>query len=263
MSVRKYNAKTAKKGVGKKRSRSASTYRTAEKALMGGPNARAQKLWFDTYGTGADIGVGVANYFINRSLNLIPANSGSNGRRGGHIRVLNLNMHGRLYADNGSLSSFQLEQARIRLRFIVYYDKCNNGSSDRVTPALLLSGLPMPPDVGSTVKVDSFRNIPEASDFKILHDKIITLEPQAGVGFQASGSSTVMYPVTRSRDFRISKKLNLDVDFDSDAASGITEGNIRNGNFGFMVFTDGTELGTTTKMDYVCRLKYSTNWPWN
>lgn len=224
--------------------------------MPSGPYASAQKLWFDTFVKDGAVGTAASGYYIKRSLNLIPQNAGSSGRRGSHIRVLNLNMHGMFHCDTSAIASFDADIARVRLRFIVYYDTSNNSDPTRVDPEVILASN------GTNATVDSFRNMVQAKDFKILYDKIITLEPQSITNKDTGGTSTAMYPSIRSHGFRISKKLNLDVDFTEPESGDPTLSNIPNGNFGILAFNDGSNTGSA-KIDYCCRLKYSTNWPWN
>jgi len=225
--------------------------------MRGNPYASASKLWFDTFVDQATVG-DQATPYVKRSLNLIPLNAGSSGRRGAHIRVLNLNIHGRFRGEGNATASagFDPDQTRIRLRFIVYYDTSNNSDPARVNPALLLAG---DPGASGVAKVDSFRNMVQTKDFKILHDKIITLEPEQ-VAVRSDG---VILHTTRARDFRVSKKLNLDVDFTEPESGDPTLSNIPNGNFGVIAFTDGGNTKAACYLTFCARLKYSTNWPWN
>lgn len=170
------------------------------------------------------------------SLCLVPGGSGETARRGRHILVTNLNVHGVLRIDpDVTISDYSKAMARVRLIF--FYDRAHNGSATGVAPQKVLALA-----ADGVIHVSSFRNYDEASQFVLLSDKIYNLAPTAGAS-EFPAAPGPKFAAGMPREFRINKKVSLPIDFDDDGASpGLS--NIINGNIGCLVFQeDGTALG--------------------
>lgn len=224
--------------------------------VQAGPQDSPNKQYHDTPLTLAAVPLFSGAACVMPSCVLIDATSGSGGRRGHHIRLLNVNFHGRLAiggsfspaADTGTTCS-------TRVRVIMVWDSQCSGAAPAPLSAIL--GSPAIP-----ASVDAFRNYDNPGRFTVLHDKVYTMNSQGTCLIGATGSAAVPHWIGQDRNFRINKKVSLAVDYTADTTANTTT--ISKGNVMLYAFKDSAIDGKDIFIAGACRVKYAgSGYPYN
>lgn len=157
----------------------------------------AEMKFFDTVeaaATGA-----VAGTISIGSVNIVPQDDTQSGRIGRKITIKRLQVRGQLVLPATTVAADTTD--KIRVMFI--QDMQTNGASPTVATIL------------ETADINSYLNMANSSRFKVLSDKIYTLNATAGgapTGTPSFGSVT--------RNYAIYKKCNIIIEYDNSAATG-------------------------------------------
>ncbi len=173
--------------------------------------SRGELKFFDT--TKAATAAATTGTLLDDSLNHVAQDASENGRIGRKIIVTRLHIRGSWqFASGPALAN--MDQ---RLRIIVFVDKQANGAAPTLADVVSTAG---------TVSIDAFRNLSNVSRFAILHDRLHDVRVNAVL----QDSATTGDNIPQNHTWRLNKKLNLIIEFDSSAADGsiatITSNNI-------------------------------------
>jgi len=166
------------------------------------------------------------------SLNIIPQDDTESGRVGRKVSIKKFMVKALMILPATTVAANSVD--RIRLMFIV--DRQANGASPTVAQIL-----------ATPSTIDSFQNLANASRFQILYDKTHTISANAGGAPTATPSFS-----QENRFVKISKKVDIPIEFDSTAATGALT-TIRSNNIFQVAWTQGAFI----TLGYTCRIRYS------
>jgi hypothetical protein len=168
------------------------------------------------------------------SLNEVAQGAAENERVGRKMTITDLLIHFQLRVTTSTTASAVADS----FRYIVYVDKQANGAA--ATPGQILEA------GGAGVDIRCFRLLENASRFRILYDKIHSIESNGG-GVGAADNS-----VPKARHFSVYKKLKLPIEF-SGATGAIAE--IRSNNIGVLILSTNAAANCVT--GYTARIRYT------
>lgn len=162
------------------------------------------------------------------SVNLIPQGDGAQERDGRGVTVKSIEIRGAMALPSTPTASDTADICRV----IVYLDTQCNGSS--ATTAEILA----------SADLLAFENLQSGSRFKMLYDKVTTLNAWAG-----GGSTFLSRQVYDFMHFK--KKVAIPVLFDN-TAGAITVSNVKSNNIGILLISESANA------DFECnvRLRY-------
>lgn len=172
------------------------------------------------------------------TLNAMVAGTGESQRVGRCIYVKGVYIKGSIRLGSNAV----LADSSNRCRIIMYIDKQANGAA--ATAADILDA------TGASVSIDSFRNLENASRFRILSDKIVHI--QASVG--GNGTTDAIGEVLRT--FRIAKTFRNPLKIEFNAVGGGTVADVTSNNIGMLMVTAETSA-TPIQTLYRARLRYT------
>lgn len=182
-------------------------------------------------GNGTDTSIATSGDIEEDSLHHVAAGTGESNRVGRKITITSLHMRGNVYLPTTSNSG---ETSDV-FRLVIYLDRHANGATAAVT------------DILETADVFSFRNLVNSDRFKILHDKTITIDQNAGAG---NGTTNTFGPARKV--FKVNKRLNIPVQFNS-TTGAMAE--IQANNIGFMAISEAGYVN----MNYYWRIRFKEN----
>lgn len=174
-----------------------------------------------------------AGVILSSSLNVVAEGNGESERVGRKITISSLHIKGR-WANTENTASNTTDN---RVRILVYCDKQTNGAAATVLGVL------------ETANVDSFRNLSDASRFRVLYDKTSLIRNQY-VAQTAAGTFTTCIEL---RSWVLNLKLNLPIEYDSSVTTGAI-GSQRTNNIGVLILCD-IDAGVP-QVGFTARIRY-------
>ncbi len=172
---------------------------------------------------------------LDASLNVIPQGNTESERIGRKVVLKMLRFKGKIT----SAATTVLTETEQRYRIVVYCDKQTNGAAATAIQIF-----------GAAPTLDSFRELANQDRFTILYDKTKDFVIPAVAQTAAGTFSTYLI----SRTFHANIRLNLPIEFDSSATTGVIT-SIRSNNVGILGFT---ETGNAPlSLSYIARVRYS------
>lgn len=179
--------------------------------------------------------VAVAGTILSSSLNVVAQDDLQNSRTGRKITIVNLNLRGVISIPAAAPSIAGSDTVRI----IVYWDKQTNKAAAVATDILAIAS--------GAVNVNEYRNMDKVERFQILKDK--TFEIQSPTIFQNTTPANQV--VAASKQFKFSKKMNLDIQFDTSAQTGAI-GTQTTNNLGVLAVS----YRGVAQVEFISRLKF-------
>lgn len=172
------------------------------------------------------------------SHNVVPQGNTQSERIGRKITIKALHVKGHYHLNSTAI--FQQADQRIRLIFAV--DKQTNGAAATLSEVLSF-GL-------ASVEINAFRNLANVSRFDILYDRVFNL-PNDAV-FQDSATTGDTLP--KSWGFQFTKKMNLTIEYDASATTGVIATQRTNNIFAFAIAENADNLPS---VEYIFRIRYA------
>lgn len=200
-----------------------------------GPSSRRMGVremkWFDTTTTLSPL---VSNGTIVGTLSVIPQDTTESGRIGRRIKIHLVDIKARLAMPADTTRT----NYHITCRFILYVDRQCNGVA-ATTAEVLQNQTPY-----------GHYNLNSQGRFRILTDRLINVHADAiTTNFDANTHTSTSKQV----NFRVKKKLNLVIDFNSTAGAQIEH---TTNCLGWMLVSD-TVTGTVTNFHCIARIRYT------
>lgn len=165
---------------------------------------------------------------ITTSINLIPQGNTESTRVGRKVILTKVNATFTVNLDQ------EQDQADIGggdiVRVIIYCDKQANGA----VPVVL--------DILETAVYDSYRNLANATRFKILHDRMITINRRVAV---IDGTNTSTSPLVFASPWKVNLNMRTPLEFNS-TAGAITE--LTTNNLGFLYIARNATAGIASNV---------------
>ncbi len=199
---------------------------------LGGETVRGRELKFLDAQTIGLISVNPVGNILISSHQVVVQGNGPNERIGRKITVRSLEVRGTIQ----TRSTIVLVEFEQRARIVFVLDKQANGAVGSIDEVL---------NFGAGTQLDSFRNLENASRYRILYDKTLDMNPQVTAGV-ASGP--------QSKNFMFKKKLNIPIEYDQSATDGSLSTQRSNNIFSF-AFAEN--LNADVEISYTFRIRYS------
>ncbi len=167
------------------------------------------------------------------TINIIPQGVLETERIGRKVTIRSINWRWTLNLNPSSGGDLSLGADVVRV--ILYLDRQCNGST--ATTVLILE----------SANFQSFNNLANKSRFRILMDRVYTLNSPAGAG---NGTANDTGPVIINDS--LYKKCNIPIEFDNSLSTGVLS-TIRSNNLGILLISESA----LTDMDSKIRLRFS------
>ncbi len=175
-----------------------------------------------------------AGIIYDESLNIIPQGNTESERVGRKVVIRHLSFKGILQSGTATTATSTDQM----LRIIVYCDKQTNGATATVTGIL------------ETADPLSHYNLANQNRFKILYDQLMGV-PVNAMAQTAAGTFTT---VSTDRKWEVSMRLNIPIEFDNSATTGVIT-SIRSNNIGILGV--GFSDSGPSLLRYIARIRYS------
>lgn len=183
---------------------------------------------------------GFSGTILSNCLNVIPQDDTESGRIGRKITISGIYLHGEVTLAGTTTTTQTCDE----VRYIVYLDKQANGAA--ATAANIMASEPAPG--AGAVTIDSYRNLENVARFQIIFDKKFAVNQQVAV---AAAPAVAITSGLVFKSFSFAKKCNIQIDYDSSAATGALT-TVRSNNLGVLAISRRGIAST----EFNCRLRY-------
>lgn len=172
------------------------------------------------------------------SHNVVPQGNTQSQRIGRKIVIKALHVKGHYHLNSTNI----FQQADQRLRLIFAVDKQTNGAV-ALRSQVISFGL-------ASVEINAFRNLANLSRFHILYDRVFNMPNDAVLQDAATTGDTL----PKSWGFQFTKRMNLTIEYDASATTGVISTQRTNNIFAFAI---AENADNPPSVEYIFRIRYA------